>query len=262
MEVSAVKCPQCGSEELYKDGLRYLGDVRTLQRWLCRRCAYRFSEPNVKLNVTLQIGERPESSNDLPHNIVSKFDLSPKKSIDSLSFLPSENIASHGRSSVGQRLNSLRDYNRTHQVCASEQRAKNLDAATETKTVADDSSKGNVLDFAWKLKKRGLAESTIKHRTYWLNVLKKKGADLNDTDSVETVLATENFKSGSKADLVRSYRSYTQTYGISWTPVRVKHTQKQPFIPLESEIDALIAGCGKRTSTFLQTLKDTGARAG
>ena len=37
-------CPQCGSNRLYKDGLRYLSDGTSIQRWLCRECYYRFSE--------------------------------------------------------------------------------------------------------------------------------------------------------------------------------------------------------------------------
>jgi len=41
-----------------------------------------------------------------------------------------------------------------------------------------------------------------------------------------------------------------------------KYTRKLPFIPLESEIDQLIAGFKKRTATFLQTLKETEARCG
>ena len=39
-------------------------------------------------------------------------------------------------------------------------------------------------------------------------------------------------------------------------------TQKFPFIPKEEEIDALIAGSGKKTSTFLQLLKETAMRSG
>jgi len=38
--------------------------------------------------------------------------------------------------------------------------------------------------------------------------------------------------------------------------------EKLPFIPTEAELDALISGCGPKTSTFLQLLKETGARAG
>ena len=59
-----------------------------------------------------------------------------------------------------------------------------------------------------------------------------------------------------------AYKSFCQTMNISWIPVKIKRGSKQPWIPLESEIDQLIAGCGKRTATFLQTLKETGARSG
>ncbi len=38
--------------------------------------------------------------------------------------------------------------------------------------------------------------------------------------------------------------------------------KKEPylFLPTEAEIDALIANCGNKTSTFLQTLKDARAK--
>jgi integrase len=119
-----------------------------------------------------------------------------------------------------------------------------------------------LLDYAWKLKKRGLAETTIAARTYRLRVLAKKGADLNNPDSVETVLATEPWTQANKHFFVMAYQSYTKTMSISWTPIKIRSEPKQPFIPLESEIDQLIAGCGKKTATFLQTLKETGARCG
>jgi len=39
---SVVKCPYCGSQRAWKDGIRYtrFGEV---QRYLCRDCGYRFS---------------------------------------------------------------------------------------------------------------------------------------------------------------------------------------------------------------------------
>jgi transcription elongation factor Elf1 len=40
-----LNCPECSSERLYKDGLRYLSSGESVQRWLCRVCGYRFSEP-------------------------------------------------------------------------------------------------------------------------------------------------------------------------------------------------------------------------
>jgi integrase len=45
-------CPQCGSRLLYKDGLRYLADGSSIQRYLCRNCGYRFSETR-KSNIAL-----------------------------------------------------------------------------------------------------------------------------------------------------------------------------------------------------------------
>ncbi|MGC8999342.1 MAG: IS1/IS1595 family N-terminal zinc-binding domain-containing protein, partial [Candidatus Bathyarchaeia archaeon] len=44
-ENSDIQCPQCGSKRLYRDGLRYLADGSSVQRWLCRECAYRFTDP-------------------------------------------------------------------------------------------------------------------------------------------------------------------------------------------------------------------------
>jgi len=48
----------------------------------------------------------------------------------------------------------------------------------------------------------------------------------------------------------------------TWDPPRYKAAYKLPFIPKEEELDALIAGCGPKTATFLQLLKETGMRAG
>jgi integrase len=159
-------------------------------------------------------------------------------------------------------LNRTRDKDAHRQVCELlTEDSKNLETATELKTVAGD-GKSEIVDYAWKLKKRGLADITIKQRCYWLQRLTLKGADLKNTDSVETVLATENFKSGTKAEIVRAYRSYTKTFNILWTPIKVNHETKQPFIPLRQELETLISGCGKRTATYLQVLMDTGARAG
>ena len=40
-------CPQCGSLKLYRDGLRYLSNGDSVQRFLCRDCGYRFSESSL-----------------------------------------------------------------------------------------------------------------------------------------------------------------------------------------------------------------------
>jgi integrase len=171
------------------------------------------------------------------------------------------------RFSIGQAGNkgykSVRQ-NCSHQLSVILREAKKLDSATETKTVAGElqSSQGKLVEFAWKMKKRGLASSTIENRTRYLSRLISKGAELLNVDSVETVLATEEWTPSNKRELVRSYKAFCNAFKIEWEPVKVNYEPRQPFIPLETEIDQLIAGCGKRTGTYLQVLKDTGARTG
>jgi len=207
-----VLCPECGSKEFWKDGLRYDPNGDSVQRFLCKKCGFRFSEKG----------------------------------------------------------NSYKDCqtNSNHQLCAILKEAKKLDTATEIKTVAGETpktqqdAKGLIISYAWKMKKQGQAETTIETRIYRLNKLVQKGADLMNPDSVETVLATEKWTPANKRFFVMAYLSFTRAFNIVWKPIKTHYEPKQVFIPLEKEIDALISGCGKTTSTFLQVLKDTGARAG
>jgi integrase len=59
-----------------------------------------------------------------------------------------------------------------------------------------------------------------------------------------------------------AYTAFLRMTGGKWDPPKYKVAQKLPFIPTEAELDALIAGCGPKTSTFLRLLKETGARLG
>jgi hypothetical protein len=38
-------CPQCGSKKLWRDAKRYTVYGDEIQRWLCRECRLRFSDP-------------------------------------------------------------------------------------------------------------------------------------------------------------------------------------------------------------------------
>jgi integrase len=138
--------------------------------------------------------------------------------------------------------------------------AKKLDTATETKTVAGD--KGRPLEYAWAQKKRGKKDSTIEQQTRRLKQLIDKGADLTNTDSVEGVLATENFSLANKERIVQAYSSYTKTFKIAWIPIKTGYRPKQPYCPPESLLDQLIAALGPRNAAFFQMEKDTGARVG
>jgi integrase len=63
-------------------------------------------------------------------------------------------------------------------------------------------------------------------------------------------------------NIINTYSTFCKVYKIAWEKPRNHYQPKQPFEPLEEEIDLLIAACGKITATFLQLLKDTGARSG
>lgn len=69
---------------------------------------------------------------------------------------------------------------------------------------------------------------------------------------------SENRKEKLTDDLARFYR-YKH---IPFDRPKHRRIEKLPFIPLESEIDQLISGVGKKTATFLQLLKETGVRPG
>jgi integrase len=43
---------------------------------------------------------------------------------------------------------------------------------------------------------------------------------------------------------------------------KYKSVKKLPFIPNEDELNRLIAGCNRKTSVFLQLLKETPMRCG
>jgi len=58
------------------------------------------------------------------------------------------------------------------------------------------------------------------------------------------------------------YTNFLRMCGRKWNSPRYKRIRKLPFISTEKELDDLIAGCGPKTSTFLQLLKETGVRAG
>jgi integrase len=122
--------------------------------------------------------------------------------------------------------------------------------------------KGKIIENAWWMKKEGYSESTILGRSKLLRILAKRGADLNDPETVKTVIAKQQWSEGRKANAVDAYSTFLRMLGGKWEAPRYKGIAKLPFIPKETEIDQLISGCSKRMATFLQSLKETGMRSG
>jgi len=122
--------------------------------------------------------------------------------------------------------------------------------------------KSLLFNFAWWMKKNGYADSTIESRVKLLRILSKRGADLHNPESVKDVIARQDWSPGRKENDAIAYSTFLRMTGGSWTPPRYKRVEKLPWIPLEHEVDQLIAGCSKRVATFLQLLKETGMRPG
>jgi len=153
---------------------------------------------------------------------------------------------------------------KVNQICAI--KAKNLEPITENENesvVGESLLYHKIEEHEWWLKKNGRSEVTIETRVKMLKTLVKRGANLYDPESVKDTIAKQNtWGNGRKNNAVDAYSAYLKMMGGKWEPPTYKVIRKLPFIPKETEIDQLIAGCSPRMATFLQMLKETGARCG
>ena len=223
-------CPECGSESLYKDGLRYLADGSSVQRYLCRVCSYRFSWPRR---------ERQHKTKDLKseHAIT-------------LGECSSRALALLERRLEGA-MSNIKEKTGSGPI--------NAGATLES---SNTDVRSELLNFAWTLKKQGLASETITNYTSKLKLLAENGANLLDPETVKAVLAKLEKSNVWKHLAVCAYTKFLKMKGLKWEPPTYKTTRKLPFIPTEQELDSLIASCGKKLAAFLQLLKETGMRCG
>ena len=111
------------------------------------------------------------------------------------------------------------------------------------------------------MQKQGYRESTIINTVSSLKPIARR-TNLLDPEQAKHYLAkatlSENRKDKLTQDLARFYRYKS----IPFNKPHYTRIEKLPFIPTETEVDQLIAACGKKTACFLQLLKETGMRAG
>ena len=224
-------CPDCGSKKIWKDGHHYAPYGR-IQRYVCPNCGHKFREKSLNKH------------ND-PENVqrIHRIELNMPSSLFS-----------------------------NRQICVSKTKAaKNLvkvetqikNQAVGATKLSNAEIKGKIVEYAWNLKRNGYAESTIKSYTCLIKIFVKRGADLNNPDSVKDVIAMqETWCKGRKNNAVKAYSLYVKMNDLTWKKPKYKPVEKLPLIPTEQEIDSLIGGCGKQMATFLQVLKETAARRG
>jgi integrase len=136
---------------------------------------------------------------------------------------------------------------------------------TEKQTAGEikpETIKGKIVEFLWKLEKDGRTKGTIKNYSRMLNGFLKNNINPFDPEEVKDYIAKAPFELSTKDNFCRMLNVWFRFLGINWQQPKYTYSAKIPFIPTEQELDQLIAGCGRKTATFLQLLKETGARAG
>jgi len=117
----------------------------------------------------------------------------------------------------------------------------------------------DVIGYGFWMRKEGYSETTIERYVRLLRELAKHG-DLRDPESIKVGLTRTGWADSTKEMACGAYAIYAKQHGFTFAPPRYRRVEKLPFIPLDSEVEQLIAAVGLRTSTFLSVLKDTAAR--
>ena len=113
-------------------------------------------------------------------------------------------------------------------------------------------------------KNNGRAEETIRSRMQSLKQVARI-VNINEPEEVKTWLSDKekcHWNNKTKTKFCDTYTALLNYKQMKWVAPSYAIVSKMPFIPTEQEIDLLISGCGKQTSTVLQMLKETGMRIG
>lgn len=265
----APNCPECGSQRVWKDGVRETkhGNV---QRWLCRDCGLRFSDPShlkVELNISRQGRVNLKSIHDLGNlNHVNRSTAHESLKNPSLTF--SKDVGSHNFSIIEKSINNLLHHNGEHQVCVTKPKdAKNLvgveslqEAKRGATTLSTAETKGKIVEYSWFMKTEGYKPACIKSYTSSIEKLVRKGAHLMDPQQVKrTIAGVDTWCDGTKKCMAEAYNVFTRMEHLTWEKPRFKPRSKLPFIPTMQELDQLITGCGRIMRAYLRGLKETGA---
>ena len=150
------------------------------------------------------------------------------------------------------------------QVSAVSMEAKNLakEEPLESGLAGATSLSDAKNEFGEQLRRDGYSISTIRNCVNNLDMMERKGVNILNPEHVKSFIAEQKWQNHSKATAVVYYGIFAKTLHIQWKPPRYRYERKIPFVPLEKEVDDLIAGCGRKMSLFLRLLKETGVRVG
>jgi integrase/uncharacterized protein YlaI len=217
-------CPHCKSKRAWRNGQRKSVFGDRIQRWFCPECNHRFSDP-TDVEKAWSTHEKIAKSNEI--KIANTIDT-------------------------------------TRQICVTE--TKNLTAEQTTTKVPQGYEvdlKGAIVDFLWNLKKQNRSEDTLKAYNCALGSLVKVGISLFDPQTfLEKTPSQNQWSETRKYNLTKAYRCFLNMHNIEAKLPKYRVTRPLPYIPKEEYLDELIASCNNQMASFLQTLKETGARPG
>ena len=111
------------------------------------------------------------------------------------------------------------------------------------------------------MRKQGYRHSTIKYCIQALKSIARR-ANVLQPESAKAYLAYAEISESRKAKLTEDLARFYAYMHLTFDKPNYRRIEKLPFVPLEVEVDQLISGVGKKTATYLQLIKETGARAG
>jgi len=243
-----LSCPDCGSSDFNKDGCRNIrsetGPI-SLQRYICKRCGRKFSEPNSAHAQRAQ-GSNPSRT---PSNIeyldhTEEPNIKPQKARGKLT------LSSHG----GSGTSSVRVVKATH-----------MRTTTRLETERGTQAKPEVIielqKFALWLQDEGIKQVSINTYVNVLISLAKRGAVLNEPETVRRVLGQQTqWKDSYRHMIADVYSKYLNFQGLKWRKPRYQDTNELIFIPSEREL-MLAINCGsKRNRVFAQFIYEVGCR--
>jgi len=235
-----ARCPDCGSTRVWRNGFRRLVNGERVQVYICASCYRKFTDPSNNSNQNLN---RKTADS---HNLSEPMEV---KDLNSSNGYPTSEDEDQGKAGA---------WSETGGGLVLEkplQKSERPAGGTET------SIENLLLNFALWLRKQGRSEDTVK--LYIRNLRKlARSVDLSDPEAVKEFLAKTGLSESTKNTYVAVYSTFLKFTGGRWEKPNYKPVEKMPFIPTEEELDALIAGSGKKTATLLQLLKETGCRIG
>lgn len=234
-------CPECGSQRTWKDGRRQTNNG-VLQRYLCRDCGYRFTDPRLKQAQKPIRSLETAAKDEKPQGNKLKSPLG---------------LLFNCRGCDEPFWEALTGPNGLVQTLAEVESRKGKWAAGATENL-----KGKIVEFLWKLEKDGRKTGTVQCYARMLHAMVKEGVDLCNPEEVKGYIAKKPWKESTKIIYAIVLRNFLKFLKIPWEPPKYTLQQEIPFIPTETELDQLIAAAGRRLGAFLQLLKETGARSG